>query len=140
MNIRALPTSTNTTLSSLALEFNTFTHFSLLRPERLVEVIFTMSSTNYSTLTAAITLATALPSASLNQSLATLLSEQSSQFPSIQELPPPQGPSGIKGKREMSRHQWEDIKPLIQRIYIDENKPFPYLADILRTKHGFEPT
>jgi hypothetical protein len=45
-----------------------------------------------------------------------------------------------KGKLKMSRHQWEDMKPLIQRIYIDDNKPFPYLAHILRTEHGFAPT
>jgi hypothetical protein len=46
-------------------------------------------------------------------------------------------PSGV---REISRQQWEGLKPLIQRVYIDENKPFPYLADILRKDHGFEPT
>jgi hypothetical protein len=34
----------------------------------------------------------------------------------------------------------ESLKPLIQQVYIEENKPFPYLADILRDEHGFEPT
>jgi hypothetical protein len=42
--------------------------------------------------------------------------------------------------REETRRQWESLKPLIQRIYIDENKPFPYLAKILREEHDFEPT
>ena len=36
--------------------------------------------------------------------------------------------------------EWEDVKPLIRRVYLDENKPFNYLARILRTEHGFEPT
>jgi hypothetical protein len=44
------------------------------------------------------------------------------------------------GIREVARKQWEALKPLIQRIYIDENKPFPYLAKILREEYGFEPT
>jgi hypothetical protein len=48
--------------------------------------------------------------------------------------------SGEAGIREEIRRQWESLKPLIQRIYIDENKPFPYLAKILREEHGFEPT
>ena len=47
---------------------------------------------------------------------------------------------GNFGPREILRQQWERLKPLIQRIYIDENKPFHYLAEILRTEHGFEPT
>lgn len=42
--------------------------------------------------------------------------------------------------REMTRQQWESLKPLIQRVYIEENKPFPYLVNILRDEHGFEPT
>ena len=46
-------------------------------------------------------------------------------------------PSGI---RELNRQQWEDLKPLIQRIYIEENRPFPVLANVLRDEYGFEPT
>ena len=48
--------------------------------------------------------------------------------------------SGHPGIREMTRQQWESLKPLIQRVYIEENKPFPYLVNILRDEHGFEPT
>jgi hypothetical protein len=40
----------------------------------------------------------------------------------------------------MSRQQWESLKPFIQRIYIDEDKPFPYLAKKLSLEHGFEIT
>lgn len=61
-------------------------------------------------------------------------------FSSIQHVLQGRTHSGPKGKREMSRQQWEEMKPLIQRIYIDENKPFPYLAHILVTEYGFEPT
>ncbi|PMD41145.1 TPR-like protein [Hyaloscypha variabilis F] len=49
-------------------------------------------------------------------------------------------PSGEPGIREMTRQQWETLKPLIQRVYIEENKPFPYLARILREEHNFEPS
>jgi len=48
--------------------------------------------------------------------------------------------SGEPGIREMTRQQWETLKPLIQRVYIEENKPFPYLARILREEHNFEPS
>jgi hypothetical protein len=44
------------------------------------------------------------------------------------------------GVREASRQHWETLKPLIQRIYIDEDRPYPYLAHLLRTEHGFETT
>lgn len=38
------------------------------------------------------------------------------------------------------KQRWESLKPLIQRIYIEEDKPFPYLAKVLREEHGFDPT
>ncbi|PMD62303.1 TPR-like protein [Hyaloscypha bicolor E] len=44
------------------------------------------------------------------------------------------------GIRAMPRQQWEELKPLIEQTYIQENKPFPYLAEVLRRDHGFEPT
>jgi len=44
------------------------------------------------------------------------------------------------GLREMTRQQWESLKPLIQEIYIEQDKPFPYLAKILREEYTFEPT
>lgn len=62
--------------------------------------------------------------------------EISSQHPFVfQEFP-----SGQPGVREMARQQWETFKPLIKQIYIDESKPFPYLAKILRDEYDFEPT
>jgi hypothetical protein len=51
-----------------------------------------------------------------------------------------EAPSGHRGIREMTRQQWEALKPLLRRIYIDENRPFPYLAKILREEYGFETT
>ncbi|PMD45824.1 TPR-like protein [Hyaloscypha variabilis F] len=44
------------------------------------------------------------------------------------------------GSREATRLRWEELKPLIQRVYIDEDKPYPYLANLLRTEHRFETT
>jgi len=65
----------------------------------------------------------------------TLSAEQSSQYGFISQ----EALSGGLGIRK-TRQQWEKLKPLIQEIYIEENKPFLYLAKILRDKHGFEPT
>ena len=44
------------------------------------------------------------------------------------------------GVQTATRRQWENLKPLIKQIYIEENKPFRYLAEVLRDGHGFEPT
>jgi hypothetical protein len=44
------------------------------------------------------------------------------------------------GKREISRQQWEEMKPLIQRVYIRENKTFRQLKNILQVEYGVEPT
>jgi hypothetical protein len=44
------------------------------------------------------------------------------------------------GVREAARQRWEELKPLIQRIYIEEDRPYPYLANLLLTQHGFETT
>ena len=44
------------------------------------------------------------------------------------------------GVHAATRQQWENLKPLIKQIYIEENKPFPHLAEMLRKDHGFEPT
>ncbi|KAF4627744.1 hypothetical protein G7Y89_g10410 [Cudoniella acicularis] len=62
--------------------------------------------------------------------------EQSPQHPFIFH----EAPSGDPKIREMTRQQWESLKSLIQRIYIDENKPFRYVAKVLREEHSFEPT
>lgn len=64
------------------------------------------------------------------------LAEQSAQHPFIFQDASFREP----GIRDMTRQQWENLKPLIQEVYIEKNKPFPYLAKILRDKHGFEPT
>jgi hypothetical protein len=44
------------------------------------------------------------------------------------------------GVREAARQRWEELKPIIQRIYIEEDRSYPYLANILRTQYGFETT
>jgi hypothetical protein len=90
-----------------------------------------------------VTSSAALLSASVYEPMGILSSDRAYQYPSVENVEQVQEVEvfqGLKGKHEMSRQQWEDMKPLIQRIYIDENKPFPYLAHILRTEHGFIPT
>ena len=42
------------------------------------------------------------------------------------------------GTQPMTKQQWDNLKPLIEQIYIEENRPFPYLAEVLRKDHGFE--
>jgi hypothetical protein len=43
-------------------------------------------------------------------------------------------------KREVSRQAWEEMKPRIQQLYMDQNRPFPHVARALREEYGFEPT
>jgi hypothetical protein len=40
----------------------------------------------------------------------------------------------------LSGEQWEELKPIIRRLYIDENKSFLKTASILQETHGFTPT
>jgi hypothetical protein len=59
---------------------------------------------------------------------------------SVHSMPYEEDTSTNMGPREVTRKQWEDLKPLIEQTYIKENHPFPYLAEILRRDYGFQPT
>jgi hypothetical protein len=119
---------------------NNCTPSNLLPIEYLIEIIFTMSTFGCSSCNLDVTLVGALSNDSIDQLMGTPTSDRICQCQAVKQFPQIKVLQGAKGKCEMSRQQWEDIKPFIQRIYIDENKPFPYLAHILRTEHGFEPT
>jgi hypothetical protein len=71
-----------------------------------------------------------------------IASNDSSMFleHSVHTMPYGEDTSVKMGAREMTRKQWEDLKPLIEQIYIKENRPFQYLAEVLRRDYGFEPT
>jgi hypothetical protein len=60
--------------------------------------------------------------------------------PLIQPIPVGGDMSNAPESYQSLREKWESLKPLIQRVYMEENKPFPYLAGILRDEHGFQPT
>jgi hypothetical protein len=50
-----------------------------------------------------------------------------------------------EGKNSASRkmypkEQWLALKPLIHRLYIDENQTFTKVAEYLQEHHGFNPT
>jgi hypothetical protein len=84
--------------------------------------------------------ASALPSASLFHH-AEIPGEEFLQYQKCQELILVQGLSiAARGKREISRQQWEEMKPLIWRVYKRENKTFRQLKNILRVEYGVEPT
>jgi hypothetical protein len=44
------------------------------------------------------------------------------------------------GAREARNRQWENLKAFIHQVYIEDDKPFPYLAKKLKEEHGFETT
>jgi hypothetical protein len=44
------------------------------------------------------------------------------------------------GAREARNRQWESLKTFIHQVYIEDDKPFPYLAKKLKEEHGFETT
>lgn len=41
---------------------------------------------------------------------------------------------------QLTRERWEELKPIIKRLYIDENRTQAYIADVLAESHGFRPT
>jgi uncharacterized alpha-E superfamily protein len=43
-------------------------------------------------------------------------------------------------RKQLSREQWEGLKSIIQNLYIEENKTFLEIADILGKDHNFRPT
>ena len=101
---------------------------------------FNMSTSDYSSSRLNVAPAGALPDATIRSFHGTPTSDRACQYQPVEQKPQVGMLQGTKEKREISRQQWEDMKSIIQRIYIDENKPFPYLAHTLRTEHGFEPT
>jgi hypothetical protein len=45
-----------------------------------------------------------------------------------------------KKRCQLSRDRWEDLKPFIRRVYIEDGKTLQQLAGILRDKQDFYPT
>jgi hypothetical protein len=43
-------------------------------------------------------------------------------------------------RQQLSRQEWEVLKPLIERLYIEEDRTFAYIADFLSTQNKFRPT
>jgi hypothetical protein len=46
----------------------------------------------------------------------------------------------IARRKMYSKEQWLALKPLIHRLYIDENQTFTKVAEYLQEHHGFNPT
>jgi hypothetical protein len=47
---------------------------------------------------------------------------------------------GLGGRKTYSKEQWDAQKPVIRRLYNEENKPFKRVIEILRMEHNFVPT
>ena len=60
--------------------------------------------------------------------------------PFIQPTPVEEDIANVPESHQNLKKKWESLKPLIQRVYIEENKPFPYLARILHDEYEFTPT
>jgi hypothetical protein len=69
-----------------------------------------------------------------------LFDQQPSFQPLIQPTPVEEDIANISESHQNLKKRWELLKPLIQRVYIEENKPFSYLASILRDEYDFTPT
>jgi len=48
--------------------------------------------------------------------------------------------NGNPPRQVLSKEQWEELRPLISRLYIDENKTFKAVAAVLWELHNFAPT
>jgi len=57
----------------------------------------------------------------------------------IPDLQFPVGPAKTP-RQVLSKEDWEELKPLIQRLYIEEKKTFRRICTILSHSHGFTPT
>lgn len=51
----------------------------------------------------------------------------------------PGGPSRSK-RKEILKEQWEDLKPLIRRLYLDENMTREAVTKCIVQEYNFEPT
>jgi len=58
---------------------------------------------------------------------------------SIVALPVP-NPSARVARQVLSKDEWEQLKPIIRQLYIEENKTFRKISTILSRSHGFTPT
>jgi len=64
-------------------------------------------------------------------------------FQSFPALEPPDALAAAPNpvaRQVLSKDEWDRLKPVIQRLYIDENLPRPRVAAILRESYGFAPT
>lgn len=70
-----------------------------------------------------------------------LLPEYFSEQRSFHEArSPPQVPYNPGRRRQPSKGEWEELKPLIQHLYLEENHSLQCVTRILSEKHGFRPT
>jgi hypothetical protein len=42
-------------------------------------------------------------------------------------------------QRQLSKGQWEELRPLIRRLYIEESRALAYIANVFRESHNFNP-
>jgi len=80
------------------------------------------------------------PPLSPASSSAFLFDQQPPFQPLIQPTPVEEDIANVPESHQNLKKKWESLKPLIQRVYIEENKPFPYLARILHDEYEFTPT
>jgi len=60
---------------------------------------------------------------------------------SLQQFDVPSQPQLSNAKRWVpTSEEWRTFKPLIKRLYIEENKPFSYVQAALQREHRFFPT
>lgn len=69
------------------------------------------------------------------------LSDQTAALTQTKGVPPYTLPSSAGRRRSQpSKDRWEDLKPYIQRVYMEENKTLQQLAEVLRDEFDFFPT
>jgi hypothetical protein len=52
----------------------------------------------------------------------------------------PAWPASPSVRRQLTPEEWESLKPVIIKLYMNERKTFRQLANILRQDHNFHPT
>ena len=44
------------------------------------------------------------------------------------------------GSHMLSKQGWEELKPIIRQLYLDENQTLKQLAEYMQEQHGIKPT
>jgi len=61
------------------------------------------------------------------------------ELPAAPSALPPDQASPVY-RRQLGSDEWDNLKSLVKRLYVDENKTFDEVAEVFREEYNFNPT